>query len=208
MRTRVKICGITRPEDGLRAAELGADAIGLVFCELSPRNIDVTVGERVLAALPPLVTSVALFMDPSRALVESVLARLPVQLLQFHGGETPEFCAGFGLPYLKALAMGGGQDPRALADRHPRAAGFLLDSHAPGQRGGTGEAFDWDAVPPSLPRPYLLAGGLHPGNVATAIRACRPYGVDVSSGVESARGIKDHAKLAAFFNEVNRVGND
>lgn len=208
MRTRIKICGITRPEDGVEAARLGADAIGLVFYRGSPRHLDLAAAERILAALPPLVSAVALFLNPTRDEVERVLAQLPVDLLQFHGTEAAEFCAGFARPYLKALSMSGGADPSAQARAHVAARGFLLDSNAPGQRGGRGEAFDWETIPRGLAKPYLLAGGLDPSNVAEAVRRYRPYGVDVSSGVEASKGIKDAGKMAAFINEVHRVRQD
>jgi len=208
VRTRIKICGITRPEDGAYAAAAGADAIGLVFCAASPRCVSPAQAREIVAALPPLVTVVALFLDPQPHEVEQVLASVPVDLLQFHGAEPPEFCRRFQRRYLKALPMGGGADPLALAAQYPDAAGFLLDSHAQGGIGGTGTTFDWSTIPSTLPRPFLLAGGLHPGNVAEAVRTCRPYGVDVSSGVESAKGIKDSAKVAAFIDEVRRVQFD
>lgn len=192
----------------MHAAQAGADAIGLVFCAVSPRCVMVGQAREIVAALPPLVSVVALFLDPSREEVERVLAEVPVDLLQFHGDESPAFCRGFGRRYMKSLPMGGGAEPLALAAEYPDAAAFLLDSHAKGGVGGTGATFDWSTIPSALPRPYLLAGGLHPGNVAEAVRACRPYGVDVSSGVESAKGIKDPAKVAAFINEVRRVQLD
>lgn len=206
MRTRVKICGITRPEDGRQAAVLGADAIGMVFLPGSPRDVSLPVAREIIATLPPLVTVVALFMDPSPDEVERVLAALPVDLLQFHGSEPPEFCRAFGRRYMKALAMAeGGAAAAAQAERYPDAAAFLLDSHAAGQQGGSGQTFDWSQIPTDLPRPLLLAGGLHAGNVAAAIQEHRPYGVDVSSGVEAVKGIKDAARMAAFINEVRRV---
>lgn len=204
VRTRVKICGITRPEDAIAAAAAGADAIGLVFCAASPRHIAPERAREIVAALPPLVSTVALFLDPARDEVARVLDAVEVDLLQFHGRESPEFCESFGRRYLKALGMGGGSDTAADAAAHPHATGFLLDSHVPGAQGGSGETFDWSRIP-VLPKPYLLAGGLSPANVAEAVRRCRPYGVDVSSGVESAKGIKDAAKIAAFIDEVNRV---
>lgn len=209
MSTRIKICGVTRPEDGLCAAELGADAIGLVFVAGSPRYIDLDTASRIIAVLPPLTTVVALFQDPTAAVVEQVVAELPVDLLQFHGSESPEFCRRFGRRYLKALAMAGGQSAaQAQARQYPEATGFLLDSHAVGQQGGSGQVFDWSQIPSDLNRPYLLAGGLNPDNVADAIRQHRPYGVDVSSGVETARGIKDAVKMAAFISEVKRVESE
>lgn len=209
MSTRIKICGVTRPDDGLCAAELGADAIGLVFFAGSPRHVDLDTASRIIAVLPPLTTVVALFQDPTAAAVEQVVAELPVDLLQFHGGESPEFCRRFGRRYLKALAMAGGRAAaQAQARQYPDAAGFLLDSHAVGQQGGSGQVFDWSQIPADLNRPYLLAGGLSPDNVADAIRQHRPYGVDVSSGVEAARGIKDAVKMAAFISEVKRVESE
>lgn len=209
MSTRIKICGVTRPEDGRCAAELGADAVGLVFFAGSSRNVDIATAERIIAALPPLVVVVALFQDPAAVDVERVVAELPVDLLQFHGSEEAEFCRRFGRRYLKALAMAGGHDAaQAQAQRYPDAAGFLLDSHAVGQQGGSGQVFDWSQIPTDLAKPFLLAGGLHPDNVAEAIRQHRPYGVDVSSGVEASKGIKDAAKMAAFISEVKRVESE
>ena len=206
MRTRVKICGITRPEDGRAAIELGADALGLVFCERSPRNVELPQAAEIIDALPPLVTVVALFMNAEAAEVERVLAALPIDLLQFHGDEAPDYCAAFGRRYIKALPMGGDAEPLAYAARYPHTAGFLLDSHSPGGSGGSGTAFDWQRTPERLAKPLIVAGGLHPGNVAQAIVQARPYAVDVSSGVEAGKGIKDPAKMAAFINEVKRVG--
>jgi phosphoribosylanthranilate isomerase len=207
--TRIKICGVTRPEDGRCAAELGADAIGLVFFAGSPRHVDLDTAGRIIAALPPLAVVVALFQNPTAAEVERVVAELPVDLLQFHGSEPPEFCRSFGRRYLKALAMAEGRSQaQAQARRYPDAAGYLLDSHATGQQGGSGQVFDWSQIPASLSRPFLLAGGLHPENVADAIRQHRPYGVDVSSGVEAGKGIKDAVKMAAFISEVKRVENE
>ncbi len=207
MRTRVKICGITRPEDALHAVDFGADAIGLIFTARSPRHVELEQAREIAAAVGPLVTVVGLFLDPRADEVEAVLSRVSVDMLQFHGEESPAFCEAFGRRYLKAVPMGGDSDPEAYAARYRRASGFVLDSHAVGGRGGTGERFDWQRVP-KLPKPILLAGGLTPDNVAEAIRACCPYGVDVSSGIEAAKGIKDTRKLAAFIDEVRRVGHD
>ncbi|MFZ5467063.1 MAG: phosphoribosylanthranilate isomerase [Pseudomonadota bacterium] len=203
-RTRIKICGLTRPEDALEAARLGADAIGLVLYPPSPRAIDVVRAARIRDVLPPFVQPVALFVDPAEAEVEAVLNLIPEVMLQFHGSETHEFCASFGRPYLKALPMGKGSDPVNEAARHARASGFLLDSHDAGGVGGTGHAFDWSTIP-SLDRPIVLAGGLRPENVGEAVRGVRPWAVDVSSGVESAPGIKDPARMAAFINEVRHA---
>ncbi|MDM7322830.1 MAG: phosphoribosylanthranilate isomerase [Gammaproteobacteria bacterium] len=203
-RTRIKICGITRPEDALEAARLGADAVGLVLYPPSPRAIDVVRAARIRDVLPPFVQPVALFVNPTEAEVEAVLKLIPEVMLQFHGSETHEFCASFGRPYLKALPMGRGCDPVNEAARHARASGFLLDSHDAGGVGGTGQTFDWSTIP-ALQRPLVLAGGLRPENVGQAVRSVRPWAVDVSSGVECAPGIKDPARMAAFINEVRHA---
>ncbi len=205
MRTRVKICGITRPEDGLAAAEAGADSIGLVFYPKSPRNVSVDQARAICAALPPFVTVTALFLDPRRAFVESVLEAVPVNLLQFHGDECAADCTGYGLPYIKAIGMRENTQVKAYADCYADAAGILLDGHALGAAGGAGETFDWRRVPEDLGKPVIIAGGLTPENVAQAIEAARPWGVDMSSGVESSPGVKDHGKIAALMNEVRRV---
>ena len=191
-------------EDALCAARHGADAVGLVFHPASRRAVGAEAAAEIARALPPFVTAVALFVDPEPEAVEAVLARVPVGLLQFHGGEPPELCRRFGLPYLKAVPMGAGADPREYARRYPDAAGLLLDSHGGGRTGGSGEAFDWGRVPGDLGRPVVLAGGLHAGNVAEAVRRVRPWAVDVSSGVESAPGVKDPARIEAFMQEVRR----
>ncbi|PWG61164.1 phosphoribosylanthranilate isomerase [Sediminicurvatus halobius] len=206
MRTRIKICGITRPEDGVAAAELGADAIGLVFHAPSRRAVAPEQAARIVAALPPFVCVVALFLDPDRPTVERVLETLPVDLLQFHGQESAGFCTGFGRRYLKSVGMAGG-DAEAVAAAHPRAAALLLDGHAPGAAGGSGERFDWSRALPT-DRRLVVAGGLTPDNVAEAVDRLRPWGVDVSSGVESAPGIKDHRRIATFIEEVQRVQRD
>lgn len=202
--TRIKICGITRPEDALAAAQLGADAIGLVFYPKSPRAVDAVRAARIRDVLPPFVLPVALFVNPTEDEVEAVLRLIPEVLLQFHGSESPSLCQGFGRPYLKALPMGQGGNPLGEAARHPRACGFLLDSHDVGGVGGTGQAFDWSTIP-ALDRPLVLAGGLRPENVGQAVRQVRPWAVDVSSGVERAPGIKDPARMAAFINEVRHA---
>jgi phosphoribosylanthranilate isomerase len=202
MRTRVKICGITRPQDALAAAEAGADAIGLVFAESSPRCVSVAQARAVCAALPPFITVVGLFVDTPPARVREVLGQVPLDLLQFHGRETPEECRQYGRPYLKAIRMAPGVDLAAEIRRYVDAAGVLLDTFSPQAAGGTGESFDWTRVPRCLSKPVVLAGGLTPENVAAAIRAVQPYAVDVSSGVEKSRGIKDAAKIAAFIRNV------
>lgn len=208
MRTRVKICGITRPADARAAAEAGADAIGLVFYPQSPRYLS---GERAIEirdALPPFVQTVALFVNPDAAQVAQVIGRVRPALLQFHGEETAQFCAQFGVPFVKAYRVKRGAKPGSDLLEYLRpfssAAAWLLDSHVE-EYGGIGERFDWSIVPRRLERPLILSGGLAPDNVAEAIRRLRPWGVDVSSGVESAKGIKDPAKIAAFIAEVRNA---
>lgn len=204
MRTRVKICGITRPGDGLAAAQAGADAIGLVFYPPSPRFLSTERAAEIRDALPPFVQTVALFVNPDAAQVAQVLGRVKPGMLQFHGDETPEFCAQFGAPFVKACRIRPGVDVSQYLQPFSRAAAWLLDSFVP-EYGGVGESFDWALVPRGLPRPLILSGGLDPKNVARAIRAVRPWGVDVSSGVESAKGIKDAGKMAAFVAEVRNA---
>jgi phosphoribosylanthranilate isomerase len=204
MRTRVKICGITRPQDARDAAQAGADAIGLVFYPPSPRYLSTERAAEVRDALPPFVQSVALFVNPDAAQVAQVIGRVHPAMLQFHGEETPDFCAQFGLPYVKACRVRPGVDPLAYLQPYARAAAWLVDSFVP-EYGGVGESFDWSLVPSARSRPLVLSGGLDRGNVAQAIRAVRPWGIDVSSGVESAKGVKDAAKMAAFIGEVRNA---
>jgi phosphoribosylanthranilate isomerase len=201
-RTRVKICGITRPEDGARAAELGADAIGLVFHPPSPRFVAMETAQEIVAILPPFVAVVGLFANADPVAVRAVLTKVPLALLQFHGDEDPAYCAAFGLPYLKAVPMGADADVPDYERRFATAAGLLLDSHGGDKMGGTGRGFDWTRIPAERHKPLILAGGLHPGNIAEAIRRVRPYAVDVSSGVESTKGIKDTELMRAFLRGV------
>ncbi|WP_220813309.1 phosphoribosylanthranilate isomerase [Pseudomonas paralcaligenes] len=196
---RVKICGITRVEDALAAAAAGADAIGLVFYARSPRAVDVEQARVIIAALPPFVTTVGLFVDMERTELERLLASVPLDLLQFHGDESPEHCEGFNRPYIKALRVKAGDDIAARVDRYPGASGILLDTYVEGVPGGTGAAFDWSLVPQTLSKPVILAGGLHSDNVASAVARVRPYAVDVSGGVEASKGIKDAEKIGAFI---------
>lgn len=205
MRVRIKICGMTRRDDVAATAQLGVDAVGLVFHPASPRYVSVEQAQALTATLPPFVTATALFLDPEPDQVWQVLRETRVRLLQFHGGETAEFCRSFGCPYIKAVPMGGSVDIMEYARRYAEAVALLLDGHVEGQRGGTGRTFDWSALPRFDGPPLILAGGLDSGNVAAAIRTVRPYGVDVSSGVESAPGLKDVEKMTAFVREVNRV---
>ena len=201
-RTRGKNCGITRPEDGVAAARLGADAIGLVFHPPSPRFVDLETARRIVAALPPFIAVVSLFVNAEPAAVKLAIDRVPPYLLQFHGDEEPDYCVSFGLPYLKAVPMGAGADVLDYERRFATAAGLLLDSHGGHQMGGTGHGFDWTRIPAERHKPLILAGGLHPGNVAAAIRQVRPYAVDVSSGVETAKGIKDAELMRTFLRGV------
>jgi phosphoribosylanthranilate isomerase len=205
VRTRVKICGITSAGDAQAAARHGADAIGLVFYAPSPRCVTAEQARAIAAATPPFVSRVALFVNPSDEEVRAVLATCRVDLLQFHGEETPAFCRQFGVPYLKALRIRKGLDLLELLSPYDDAAGWLLDTYRPDFYGGTGEAFDWDLIPADLARPVVLSGGLTVANVAEAIRRVRPWAVDVSSGVEAAKGVKDAAKIAAFIQGVRNA---
>ena len=201
-RTRVKICGITRVEDALLACELGADAIGLVMTPASPRCVSPERARAIRDALPSFVSAVALSHDLSFQNVSRIIEQVRPDLIQFHGSEDAAFCDAFGSRYIKAIGMDGEIDVRAFAASHPHAFGFVLDGHAPGAQGGQGRTFDWSRVPRDFDRPLILAGGLNPDNVALAIREVRPFAVDVASGVESARGVKDENKLRAFFAAV------
>ena len=208
MRTRVKICGITRPRDAIAAAEAGADAIGLVFYPPSPRYLSGERAVQIRDALPPFVQTVALFVNADAAQVAQVIGRVRPAMLQFHGEETPQFCDQFGMPYVKACrvksGVSSGVDALEYLRPFSRAAAWLFDSHVP-EYGGVGEAFDWSMLPAARERPVILSGGLSRENVAEAIRRVHPWGVDVSSGVESAKGIKDAAKIAAFMAEVRNA---
>ena len=184
--TRIKCCGMTRVEDALLAARLGADAIGLVFTARSKRQVTLARAREIVAALPPFIATVALFMDDAAALVRQVVDEVDPALLQFHGDEGDDWCARFDRPFVKAIAMGDGAAALPRLRDYPRAAGLLLDGHAPGEAGGSGKAFDWSLLPGNLAQPLILAGGLHAGNVGDAVRAARPWAVDVASGVESA----------------------
>ena len=207
--TRIKICGITRAEDAQAAAQAGADAIGLVFYERSPRHVSIAQAAQLAAALPPFVTIVGLFVNADAGVVREVLAQVPLDLLQFHGDETPEYCAQFARPYLKAIRVKAGVDLLQCASDFRSAKGLLLDAHVEGIPGGTGATFDWTLIPGQLPLPVILSGGLDAENVAAAIKQVRPYAVDVSSGVESggveaSKGIKDAAKIARFIQKVKK----
>jgi phosphoribosylanthranilate isomerase len=206
-RTRVKFCGMTRSGDVRLASELGVDAVGFVFAAGSPRRVHPQQARMMRQALGPLVDAVALFMDNSIEEVRKAVRLVRPTLLQFHGNEDDAFCRGFGVPYIKAVAMGGDHPPGAavLRSRYPGAAGFLFDAHAPGGAGGSGLAFDWSRLPSDLQAPMLLAGGLDADNVFDAVTTVLPWGVDVSSGIESAPGIKDGERMRRFVEEVRRA---
>lgn len=205
LRTRVKICGITRIEDGAAACAAGADAIGLNFYPPSPRAVDIEQAIAIRRALPPFVTVVGLFVNAAEETVAETAERVQLDLLQFHGEESPAQCALFDRPYMKAIHVGDGVDLRAASRRYADAKALLLDTQDDRLWGGSGRTFDWDAVPADMASPVVLAGGLTPANVAEAVRRLRPYGVDVSGGVEQAPGIKDATKMATFIEEVDRV---
>lgn len=201
-RTRVKICGVTRVEDALLACELGADAIGMVMTPSSPRCVSIERARAIRDVLPALVDAVVLAHGLDAATVRAIIDGVQPGIVQFHGSEDAAFCESFGVRYIKAVGMDGDVDVRAIAAGHPLASGFVLDGHPPGQQGGRGRTFDWSRVPRDLGRPILLAGGLNPDNVGGAIRAVRPWAVDLASGVECAPGVKDAAKMRAFFAAV------
>jgi phosphoribosylanthranilate isomerase len=204
--TRIKCCGMTRVEDAVLAAQYGADAIGVIFTARSKRRVDIAQAKAICAALPPFVGTVALFMDDDAGYVREVLREVQPDLLQFHGDESDDWCGQFGHRYLKAIPMGEGAAALPRLRAYPGAAGLLLDGHGLGEAGGSGKAFDWSLMPTDLAQPLVLAGGLSAENVAHAIRVARPWAVDVSSGIESAPGIKDAAKMYAFIEAVRQAG--
>lgn len=208
MRIRVKICGITRAEDARSAVACGADAIGLVFFPGSPRHVSLEQARRITQAVAPFVTVVGLFVDESPAMIRQVLEKIPLDLLQFHGQECNDDCKPYGLPFIKSVAMRPETDLRQAINQYPDARGILLDAWQPLTHGGGGKSFDWRQIPPDLPVPVILAGGLTPDNVGTAIRRVRPYAVDVSSGVEIDKGVKSADKIAAFMKGVTASGTD
>lgn len=203
--TRVKICGITREEDALAAARSGADAIGLVFYKHSPRQVNIELAVRLVDALPPFVSVVGLFVNADTRVVHDVLNGVPLDLLQFHGDESPEYCAQFGKAYLKAIRVKKGVDLLQYEEKYATAKALLLDAHVEGMPGGTGTTFDWKLIPGNLSMPVILSGGLDVENVATAIKLVQPYAVDVSSGVEADKGVKDAVKIARFMQEVKKA---
>lgn len=205
MRTRVKICGITSVQDALAASAWGVDALGLVFYEKSKRHLDIDQAREIADAVPAFVSVVGLFFDPEDSYVKDVCSAVKLDTLQFHGSEPAEQCRSYGLPFIKGIGMRGSISLEQNVARYPGASGFLLDSHAPGEAGGTGKTFDWASIPSSLDFPLILAGGLKPQNVAQAISQVSPWAIDLSSGVESAPGVKDVEKMKLLMSEVKRV---
>ncbi len=207
MTARTKICGITRVEDALAAVHHGANAIGFVFWKQSARYVPPAKAREIVAALPPFIIAVGVYVDPDPEWVIETSSGAGIHLLQFHGNESPEFCGQFFLPYIKAVRVRAGIDLLQYATRYGGARGLLLDTYVEGEPGGTGSAFDWNLIPRDLSLPLILSGGLRPDNVLEAIRQVRPWAVDVSSGVETAKGIKDAEKIAAFMRGVRASEN-
>ena len=205
MRTRIKFCGINKQSDFAYAVALGADAVGLVFHEASPRYIAVDKARILLQKVTGLIKVVGLFMDASYEVIEHVLSRINIDYIQFHGTESAEFCASFAVPYIKAIPMGDETQANEMIEAHRNSADILLlDGHRVGMPGGMGNTFDWRDLSKTK-APVFIAGGLTPRNVAQAIAQCCPQGVDVSSGVESTVGVKDHPKMKAFVEAVVRA---
>ena len=205
MRTRVKICGVTRAQDAMKAVELGADALGLVFYDKSPRAVSIDAARAIIQKLPPFVSIVGLFVDPSPKDVAAILHRVSLDLLQFHGDELPSECSAYGKPYIKAIKVKDNIDITAEVKKYASARGILLDTYDPKIPGGTGKVFDWSKIPKQLDKPIILAGGLTPENVWQAITKVRPFAVDVSGGIEIEKGIKDIDKMIAFMRSVQSV---
>jgi phosphoribosylanthranilate isomerase len=203
-RTRVKICGIRDAAHACVAADAGADAIGLNFFPESPRHVTLREAARIATSLPPYVSAVGLFVNASEVEVRAILEAVPLDLLQFQGDEDADFCESFGRPYVRAVPMAPGTDLLEYARRYSRAKALLLDAHVPGLRGGTGETFDWAGFPRHFPLPLILSGGLTAENVGRAVREAQPWAVDVSSGVETSRGVKDAGKIIEFIRSVRR----
>jgi len=204
-RVRIKICGITRPGDAVIAAQAGADAIGMVFYEGSPRSIDIETARSIVSAVPAFVCKVGVFVDPDEQNVRSILKEISLDLLQFHGDESQAQCCRYGKPYIKAVRMTAAVDLVEYSARYPDASALLLDTHVDGMAGGTGRVFDWSMIPPDPGKPVILAGGLNDLNVAEAVARVKPYAVDVSGGVESEKGVKDKNRIDAFICAVNNA---
>jgi len=202
MRTRVKICGITRHQDAMAAIDAGADALGFVFYPPSPRHIEISQAREIIAKLPPFVTTVALFVNADRESIAEVIQATKIDLIQFHGNECPDYCATHGRPWIKAIRMKDDIDLLSASKDYQQASALLLDAYKPGVPGGTGDAFDWQRIPESMANKIILAGGLSADNVATAVQSVQPYAVDVSGGVEASKGIKDPKKIQQFMRGV------
>ena len=202
MQTRVKFCGMTRAQDVRHAVDLGVDALGFVFVKDSPRSLKTEQARQLVGEVPPFVMTVGLFMNAETGHVRNVLNNVNTNLLQFHGEEDEEFCRQFSLPYVKAIPMGSTTSVVDFCSRYPSATGFVLDSHAKGEMGGSGNKFAWSQAPSGVAKPVILAGGLTPYNVAEAVRVVQPYAVDVSSGIETVEGVKDVDKMRHFIQEV------
>jgi phosphoribosylanthranilate isomerase len=205
MSVRVKVCGITRSEDAIAAIQCGVDAIGFVFWPHSTRYIDPESVRRIAEVIPPFICTVGVYVDPDAAWVEQTARAAKLNLLQFHGDESPEFCNQFSQPYIKAIRVKPDTDLLQYAQRYGAAKGLLLDTYAADMPGGTGHAFDWQLIPQQLSLPLILSGGLNPDNVARAIKQTQPWAVDVSSGVEASKGIKDEKKIIAFMQGVKQL---
>jgi len=203
--TRIKICGITQLDDALEASKLGVDAIGFVFVEASKRAITPEAAAKIASQLPPFMVRVGLFLNAPDEEVQSAIQHIPNLLPQFHGTESPEWCESFNRPYIKAVGVADGVPSPEELSRYKSSQGFLFDSNAPGELGGTGHAFDWAKLEQSSPQQLILAGGLYPENVESAVRQVRPYAVDVSSGVEQSKGVKDVLKMQTFVNAVRQA---
>lgn len=204
-RTRVKICGITRVEDAISAVNAGADAIGLVFYAPSPRALTIAQAQQIVAAIPPFVSVVGLFVNAPQTEIEAVLSKIRLDILQYHGDETASDCQQINLPYYKAIRVKTDTNLLQYETEFKSAKALLLDTYLETAVGGTGQIFDWNLIPKNMTKPLILAGGLTAGNVALAIQQVRPYAVDVSGGVEQNKGIKDAAKIAAFMRGVSNA---
>ncbi|KXJ49781.1 MAG: N-(5'-phosphoribosyl)anthranilate isomerase [Cycloclasticus sp. Phe_18] len=205
LRTRVKICGITQLDDALAAIHYGADALGFVFYEKSPRFLNVQAAQAIFNNIPPFISKVALFVNAEHDYVNDALDKLSIDVLQFHGDEDEAFCTSFNKPYLKAIRMRDTTNLNDIADTYSSASGLLLDAFDSAQYGGTGQTFNWNLVPKQCNLPIILAGGLDTQNVYAAVQNTGVYGVDVSSGVEKSKGVKDHLLIKQFMHEVKRA---
>ncbi|MFK8069198.1 MAG: phosphoribosylanthranilate isomerase [Gammaproteobacteria bacterium] len=203
IRTRVKFCGITRVEDALHAAAIGVDAIGLVFYAKSPRAVSIKQAKLIVDNLPPFITKVGLFVNSDRAEIDQISTEVGLNVLQFHGDESPEDCEQYDRPFIKAVRVQAETDLQQLSQQFQNAQGLLLDAYDKTMYGGTGKSFDWSIIPEDLSLPIILAGGLSPDNVSTAIKNVKPYAVDVSGGIEQSKGIKDTKKMNVFMNGVS-----